>query len=178
VSAGHSREGRYAPDSVAPNATQIKLSDGVNPFNTGALADGVTLSSLHYDELAVDAGLKYRGFCFQGEYYLRRLSNFQATGGTVPLTSIFDHGFQVWATHMVVPKLVSPYVTFGYVFDDFDRRPWELSWGVNVYPSGTRSWRLNLHFIRIERSPTSSFFGYYTSGQSGTTISFGTDFIL
>ncbi len=40
ISAGHSREGRYANDSVPPNAAQIKLSDGVNPFDTGALAAG------------------------------------------------------------------------------------------------------------------------------------------
>ena len=42
ISAGHSREGRYANDSVPPNAAQIKLSDGVNPFDAGALAAGVT----------------------------------------------------------------------------------------------------------------------------------------
>ena len=40
VSAGHSREGRYASETAPPNATQIKLSDGVNPFDTGALAEG------------------------------------------------------------------------------------------------------------------------------------------
>jgi hypothetical protein len=47
-----------------------------------------------------------------------------------------------------------------------------------VYPSGTRSWRLNLHLIRIERSPAASNFGFYTAGQSGTTISLGTDILL
>jgi hypothetical protein len=178
VSAGHSRESRYANDSVPPNATQIKLSDGVNPFDADALVPGVTVQKLDYDELAADAGFKYRGFSFQGEYYWRRLSDFQAAEGPVPLSSIVDHGFQVQGMQMVVPRLVGAYLTYGYVFDDFQRHPWELSGGVSVWPSGTRSWRLNVHIIRIERSPAASNFGFYTSGQSGTTISIGTDILL
>src|SRR4029079_9503996 len=55
MSAGHSREDRYSDESVPPNATQIKLSDGVNPFDTGALAEGVTVDKLDYDEIAFDA---------------------------------------------------------------------------------------------------------------------------
>jgi hypothetical protein len=47
-----------------------------------------------------------------------------------------------------------------------------------VYPSGTRSWRLNLHLIRVERSPSASSFGFYVAGQSGTTVSVGTDILL
>lgn len=177
MSAGHSRESRYASDSAPPNATQIKLSDGVNPFEAGALAAGVTVQTLDYDVLAVDAGFKYRGFSFQGEYYVRKLSNFVATG-PVPLSSIVDRGFQVQGMHMVVPRLVGVYLTYGRVFDEFDRNPWELSGGASFYPSRSRSWRLNAHVIRIERSPAASNFGFYTSGQSGTTISLGTDILF
>jgi len=177
VSAGTSREARYANETAPPNATQIKLSDGVNPFDTGALAEGVTVEKLDYDELALDAGLKYRGFSFQGEYYFRRLSDFQADG-PVPLTSIFDHGFQVQAMQMVVPRKLGLYATYGYVVDDFDRKPYEISGGTSFYPSGTRSWRLNLHLIHVKRSPAASNFGFYTAGQSGTTISIGTDILL
>jgi hypothetical protein len=177
MSAAHSREARYSDETAPPNATQIKLSDGVNPFDTGALAEGVTVDKLDYDEIALDAGFKYRGFSFQSEYYVRKLSDFLANG-PLPLDDIVDHGFQVQAMHMVVPKLVGVYGTYGKLFDDFDREPWELSGGVSVYPSGTRSWRLNLHLIRVEKSPAASNFGFYTAGQSGTTISIGTDILL
>jgi len=162
---------------VPPNATQIKLSDGVNPFDADALAPGVTVEKLDYNEMAMDAGFKYRGFSFQGEYYWRWLSKFQATGA-LPLSSIFDRGFQVQGMQMVVPRLLGVYATYGYVSDDFGRKPWELSGGASVYPTRTRSWRLNLHIIRVERSPTSSNFGFYASGQSGTTISIGTDILM
>jgi hypothetical protein len=177
MSAGHSRESRYASDSAPPNASQIKLSDGLNPFDAGALAPGATVQKLDYDVLAVDAGFKYRGFSFQSEFYVRKLSDFLATG-PVPPDAIVDRGFQVQGMHMVVPRLVGVYLTYGKLFDDFDRKPWELSGGASYYPSRSRSWRLNFHVIRIEKSPAASNFGFYTSGQSGTTISLGTDILL
>ena len=177
MSATTSRESRYADDDLAPNATQIRLSDGVNPFETGALAAGVTVQRLTYDYLSFDAGAKYRGFSFQSEYYFRKLSSFVATG-PVPNGSIFDHGFMAEAMHMVVPKTLGAYVVTGYVFDDFKRKPWEIATGVNYYPYKSRAWRLNAHLIHIEKSPTSSFFGYYTAGQTGTTFSIATDILL
>jgi hypothetical protein len=177
MSAGHSRESRYAALNQSPGATQIKLSDGVNPFEAGALADTVTVQSLDYDEMAFDAGFKYRGFSFQGEWYVRRLSNMDATG-PLPLSEITDTGFMAEAMHMVVPKKVGLYVAGGKIFDDFDRQPWELAYGGSFYPFGNRSWRLNAHVIRIDQSPASSNFGFYTAGQSGTTYSIGTDILL
>jgi hypothetical protein len=177
ISGGRSREARYANDNVPPNATQIKLSDGLNPFDTGALADGVTVQKLDYAVVALDAGAKYRGFSFQGEYYFRKLSDFRADG-PLPLSSIFDHGFLAQAMHMVVPKHVGLFVSGGYVFDDFDRQPWELGGGLNIYPSGTRSWRLNLLVTHVDKSPSSSTFGYYTAGQRGTILSLGTDILM
>jgi len=178
TSAAHSRESRYADETAPPNATQIKLSDGVNPFEADALVPGVTVDKLDYDLLAFDAGFKYRGFSFQSEFYIRKLSDFLAATGPVALESITDRGFQVQGMHMVVPRLVGVYLTYGQVNDQFDRNPWELSGGVSVYPSHTRSWRLNLHLIRVEKSPAASNFGFYTAGQSGTTISIGTDILL
>ena len=46
MSAGHSRESRYSQLNQPPNATQIRLSDGVFPFEAGALADTVTVKTL------------------------------------------------------------------------------------------------------------------------------------
>lgn len=177
ASAAHGRESRYAPLGSPPNASQIKLSDGVNPFEIGALADAVTVEKLTYRLLALDAGLKYRGFSFQSEYYFRDLGDFIATG-PLPVASIYDHGFLAQMMHMVVPKKLGLYATSGYVFDDFERYPWELGGGANFYPSGTRSWRLNLHLLHVHRSPASSFFGYYLAGQTGTILSIATDLLL
>jgi hypothetical protein len=177
VSGGISRESRYASLDLPPNATQIKLSDGLNPFAAGALADSVTVQTLRYREAAIDGGLKYRGFSLQTEYYFRTLDQVVATG-PLPLSSIFDHGFMAEAMHMVVPRKLGVYAVGGYIWDDFERHPWEAGGGVNFYPSGTRSWRLNLHLLHVDRSPVASFFSYYQPGQTGTIFSLGTDILM
>ena len=177
ISGARSRESRYAPDDLPPNATQIRLSDGLFPFETGALAEGVTVQKLDFQELAFDAAVKYKGFSLNTEYYVRKLSDFQADG-LLPLSSVLDHGFMAQTMYMVKRSSVGVYLSGGYVFDDFDRKPWELSGGVNYYPTGTRSYRVNLHVIHVERSPTGSNFGYYTIGQTGTTFSLGVDVLI
>jgi hypothetical protein len=177
ASVAHAREGRAAPDSLPNNETQLRLSDGVYVFEEGALAPGIVVRDLDYDEFAVDAGLKYKGLSLQGEYFVRTLSNFNATA-PVPQQSITDRGFQVQAMYMVIPHYVGVYGTYGRIADDFGRDPWEVSGGVSFWPASVRSWRINAHLIRVEKSPTGSNFGYYTAGQSGTTISLGTDIIF
>ncbi|HTO91746.1 MAG TPA: hypothetical protein VMJ70_11505 [Candidatus Sulfotelmatobacter sp.] len=177
VSGCTSYESRYAPLGSPPNATQIKLSDGLNPFDLGALADNVTVTRLRYQEAGFDAGAKLKGFSIQAEYMIRRLSNFEATG-PVPINSNYDRGAYVEAMHMVVPKHLGIYGVTSYIWDEFQRHPWEVAGGASFYPYGSRSWRLNLHFIHVEKSPASSTFGYYTAGQTGNTISLGTDILL
>jgi hypothetical protein len=171
-------EYRAAPlDQPKPNETQLRLSDGVYAFETGALADGVTVNYLAYNDLAIDAGLKYRGWSFQSEWYMRRLSDFRADG-PLPLSSDTDFGIQGQLGYMVVPHRVMLYTSGGYVWDQFKRYPYEISPGLSVYPTGTRSWRLNLHTIYVYKSPTGSTFGYYTAGQTGWTYSLGTDVLF
>lgn len=177
TSAATSREDRAASDVEPPATTQIRMSDGVIPFETGALAPGVTVDRLTYTFLSFDASAKYRGWTFMSEYYFRWLTDFLANG-PLPLSSIYDNGFMATAGRMVVPRSVNVYAATGYVFDQFKRHPWELSAGVSYYPYHSRSWRVNAHYIHIVRSPAGSFFGYYTAGQTGTTISFGTDILL
>ena len=177
MSTATSHESRYAQLNAPPNATQIRLSDGVFPFEAGALADTVTVERLRYQVISFDAGAKYRGFSFQGEFSYRVLSEFEATG-PLPESSLRDKGFFVEAMQMVVPKKLGIYGVASYVFDDFDRKPWEMGGGASFYPYGTRNWRLNLHVLHVEKSPAGSNFGYYAAGQTGTVISLGTDILL
>jgi hypothetical protein len=183
MSAEHSRENRYAQLNAPPNATQIRLSDGVFPFEAGALsADSVggqpiTVEYLDYEVISFDAGVKLKGFSFQGEYSIRRLSNFDATG-PLPDDAIVDKGFFVEAGHMVIEKKLNLYAVGSYLFDEFERNPWEVGGGASLYPFGNRSWRLNLHLLHVDKSPAGSNFGYYTAGQTGTILSLGTDILL
>ncbi len=102
----------------------------MNPFETGALAETVTVRELDYDEMAFDAAFKYKGFSFQGEAYVRRLSNFDATG-PLPLDDVTDKGFMLQAMHMVVPRKLGLYVATGNIYDEFERDPWEVAGGAS-----------------------------------------------
>lgn len=177
ISAGHAREDRASQLGDPPNETQIRLSDGVLAFEEGALAPGVTLQKATYQDIAVDAALKYRGFTLQGEYFVRRLSNFLTTG-PVPESELLDHGFTVQAMHMIWPKHLGLYGSTSLIFDDFERRPWEVLGGLSAFPFAARSFRLNLHVIHVNQSPTGSTFGFYTGGQTGTTVSLGADVLF
>jgi len=53
--------------------------------------------------LAIDWGVKWRGFSFNGQYFFRWLNNFRADG-PIPVPSTFDHGFETVVSQFVVPK--------------------------------------------------------------------------
>ena len=177
MSGATSRESRYAALDAPPNATQIRLSDGIFPFEADALAPGVTVNRLLYQDLAFDAGFKIKGFSLQGEYLFRQLSDFEATG-PLPQSVIKDNGFFVEAMHMVVPKKLGLYGVASYIDDDFKRYPWEAGGGLSFYPYARRNWRLNLHVLHVEQSPAGSNFGYYAAGMTGTVFSINTDILL
>ncbi len=189
VSGAHAKENRGAPiSSSAPNETQVRLSDGVYAFEQGALADSVTVNYLTYDVLTFDAAFKYKGFSFQGELLMRKLSKFEAIDvhqganyglpASVPESSLTDKSLYGSAGHMIVKKKLMAYAIGSYLFDDFKRNPWEAGGGLSLYPYGNRSLRLNMHVLHIDRSPAGSNFGYYTAGQTGTTFSLGADILL
>ena len=174
----HDRDDRQTPtDNPYPNNTQTKLSDGTLPYELGALADGVTLIQMDFDLLSIDAGLKYKGWFFQLEYYLRNLSKFDANG-PLPLSSIYDHGFYASASYELIPKALQVYASTSQIFDQFKMYPWEIVGGMSYYPAGTRSFRLNLNAIFVNKSAASSSFGFYLGGLNGMSFSTGIDILI
>jgi hypothetical protein len=175
VSASHSPENRQTatPTTGTSNNTGIRLADSLNPFDTGTLAPGVTVESLDYDLLSVDAGIKYRGIFLQAEVYNRWLGDFKADG-PLPLTRIHDMGFYVQAAFFPIPKKLELYAVTSQILADkaagFSNSN-EYILGGNYYPWNSRNYRINAQVISVNRSPVSSTFGYYVGGQKGTTAS-------
>jgi len=168
----HSPEQSFAGSGTSTNTT-LKLADGVNLFEEGALAPGVTVNNVDYTVLAVDFGVKYRGFFFQAEHYSRWLDQFKADG-PVPVSRIFDNGFYVQASCFPKPKRLELYAATSQIFGDQNAgfgRSDEYLVGTNFYPFETRDTRLNVQYINVSRCPVGSTFGYYTAGQSGSTVS-------
>jgi hypothetical protein len=169
-----SPEQRFSNSTTnAPENTTIRLADSVNVFDTGALADGVTVDVVDYRIVSFDAGLKYRGLFLQTEIYNRWLTDFTADG-VLPVGSIHDTGFYIQAAFFPIPKTLEAYGITSQIFGDKDAgfdHSFEYGGGMNFYPFNTRNHRLNLQATYVNRSPVSSAFGYYVGGLKGTSFS-------
>lgn len=176
LSAVQSREDANAqPDeNNEPQNTAVRLSDGLNLFSPGTLASGVQVKKSNVSIFSADAGIKYRGFFADANYYMRWLNGFKTTGGKAPMSEIFDNGMMYQIGHQIKPRKVEVYTAFSYIWGEFNN-PWEIALGANYYPKATRNWRLNMMVNHIEQSPVNSQFGYYVGGQTGETIVLASD---
>lgn len=166
-----SREPRFSPQDEAAANTTLRLANSLNVFETGAFANGVTVTKVTYRMASAAAGMKYRGFWLQGEGYARRLDDFVADG-PLPVSAVRDYGFYVQASYMVVPKKLELYGATSYIFSNYGN-PKEIISGVNWYPWDTRNIRANVHVINVARSPVSSTFGFYNAQLTGPIVAVG-----
>jgi hypothetical protein len=175
--AGMNREDRYNPVSnPTPGSTQIRLADSRLLFETGALADSVTVLSARFRILSFDAGFKYLGFFFQTEFSTRWLDHFEANGA-LPVSSIVDRTFYIQTAFFPIPKTLEVYVATSQIFGDKSAgfgRSYEYLAGMNFYPFDQRYFRVNAQVMSVYKSPVSSTFGFYVGGQTGTIISVAT----
>lgn len=129
----HSREDAQGQPAVDDfENSQLRLSDGTllfspDPFNTGGKLERAT-----YDMLDLTAGIKYRGWSLEAEYYFRWLSDFEVIGN-IPVTSVHDQGFQVIASKMLISKELQAFLSSSKIFGDYGD-PWELGGGLTWYP--------------------------------------------
>jgi hypothetical protein len=174
----HSREDRFNNiGEPSPDNTQVRMTDGVLFFQEGALADGVTVDNADYDFLSIDMGFKHKGFGVQLELFGRGLSKFNSSA-PLPIHSLYDYAYTLQVSKMVIPTKLIVYGINTYFWDDFKRHPWEAGGGANLYPVKSRSWRLNVQAMYVYKTAAGGTFGLYTAGQTGTTITFGTDILL
>ena len=87
----------------APRTRRLYNSDGVLTFSTGAFAPGVTVEKATYNMWAIDGGIKWNGLAVNGQYFFRWVDDFEADG-PLPLTSTFDHGFELSAAYLSSPR--------------------------------------------------------------------------
>jgi hypothetical protein len=167
----YSPEERQSPIGTPANNTTLRLADSLNIFDTGALANGVTVEKATYRLVSASAGIKYHGFWLQGEGYGRLLDDLGADG-PLPVRSVRDSGFYVQLADMIVPKRVELYGATSYVFSDYGK-PKEFIVGGNYYPWNTRNIRLNLQLINVDHSPVNSTFGFYVGQLTGKVFTIG-----
>jgi hypothetical protein len=161
-----SREDRFSNlDQSSPENTSLYNSDGVLTFSTGAFAPGVTVDEATYRMWAVDGGIKWNGLAVNGQYFMRRLSDFTADG-PLPLTSTFDHGGEITAGYFVQPKKVMLYGRGSWVRGELGDSH-EYGGGVKWHFLPTERLWLNTELFRVNRAPYSGAFTPYTAGLTG-----------
>ena len=152
VSMTHSTEDKQSqPGTEDLNNTQLRLSDGTIIFTRDAFDTGGQINRATYYMMSIDAGLKYRGLAIEGEYYFRWLQKFR-TAGVVPVNSLFDHGFQVQLSAMVVPETLQAYVAGSYIAGQYGT-PSDVAVGVNWFPRQERLFRVNCELLHLDESP-------------------------
>jgi len=147
----HSREDAQSqPGTNTIENSQIRLSDGTVIFAPNAFGTGGQITKATYQMLDLDAGVKYRGWSLDGEYYFRWVKDLEVVG-SVPVTRLYDHGFQVLASTMLKPRLLQAYVMGSKVFGEFGD-PWDIAFGLTYFPFERKQVRVNAEGLYMDRS--------------------------
>ena len=158
------------PDTEAFENVQIRISDGAVIFEPGVFGLGIQLDNATYNMAGLDAGVKYRGFSLEGEYYWRLVTDFQGRGvENLTFDRLKDNGFQVQASAMVIPSRLQVYSGFSKVFGEYGD-PWDLRLGANYHPWKNHAVRFNLEYIHLYKSPVGGLSLPYQVGGTGDIL--------
>ena len=171
----HSREDRQSqPGSNSIENSQIRLTDGNTIFTPELFGPGITVEKVDYDMVSVDGGLKKKGFSLEAEYYWRFLGDY-AGPNTAGLEDIDDHGFQVQASAMPIPKTLQVYAGGAAIRGVYGNSS-EVRAGANFYPMKERGLRLNAEWLHLDKCPVGYTAVPYPVGGNGDV--FHTNFEL
>jgi hypothetical protein len=163
------REDRLSDLSTSsPENNATWISDGTLLFETGALAPNVTVSLANVYIAAIDAGIKWRGLAFNAELYQRWLNRFDADG-PLPLSSIYDWGFESSLGYFLLRSKLETYLRGSFVKGSF-RNSGEGAVGFKFYPFRTRGVWIDGELIAIKNSPFGSVLYIYSAGQTGFLV--------
>ena len=164
------------PNSDGFENTQIRLSDGTVIFTPNIFGTGVTVDQVRYQMSSLDGGIKYKGWALEGEYYVRKLSNYAFVGtATANVPNQWDRGFQLQASKMIVPRTFQVYLGGSRVNGNYGN-PYDVRAGVNWHPWQNRVFRWNTQVMYLYHSPVGYTSLTYNVGSTG--VVFNTDFEL
>ncbi len=162
-----SRQSGRQFDTSAPEETFIRLSDGTDLTEPGALGPGVSVTDYSILLATWDAGFKHRGWGITGEYFCRWLYDIRATGGLPDSRQgLFDHGFCLQGGRFVIPRQVELFSRTSHVFGEFGNGG-EYAGGLNWYVRGSENWRFCFDVTHVVRSPAQQIRTGYDAGASG-----------
>ena len=163
------------PTTDAFENTQIRLSDGSVIFSPDLFGPGTQVDKARDRMISIDAGIKYKGFALEGEYYWRWIDNFRVTGGPLTFNELRDNGFQLLGSAMIIPRVLQFYGTYSQIFGEYGE-PWEFRAGMNVFPFKRQEVRFNAQFIHQNRCPVGGNAYPYQVGGTGNIFNLDLEF--
>jgi hypothetical protein len=156
------------PNTDGFENTQIRLADGTVVFTPDIFGRGITVNTLRYQMTCTDFGLKYRGWSLDGEYFARWLDQFEGPG-TIGLPSLYDHGFQLQASYMVIPQSLQLYVGGSTISGKYGH-PFDFRTGVNYFLFQNKVVRWNTEVLWLDKSATGGTSLPYPVGGNGVVF--------
>jgi hypothetical protein len=153
------------PGTNAIENSQIRLTDGNIIFTPNLFGPGISIDTVDYQMMSLDAGIKYRGLSLEAEYYRRWLMDFTGPN-TTSVAPITDDGYQLQSSAMVIQKVLQVYLSGAQIFGRFGDTS-ELRAGANWYFTKQRGLRLNAEFIQLDHSPVGYTAVPYPVGGNG-----------
>jgi len=145
------------PNNDTFENTQLRLSDGTVIFTSDLFGPGITITDARYRMVDLDAGIKFRGFSLEGEYYFRWLDNFKFLNPLTPaqlqmVPNLFDQGFQLQASAMLLPKTLQLYGGVSRINGQYGN-PFDVRVGTNWFPWKNKVVRWNTEWLYLRNSP-------------------------
>ncbi|RDV26623.1 hypothetical protein DXV75_06420 [Alteromonas aestuariivivens] len=171
----HSREDAQGQsDTEGFENSQLRLSDGTLIFSDDPFMTGGDVRKATYEMVAVNGGMKYRGWSLDGEFYYRRLDNFLTTG-PIPISSLDDYGFQVQGSTMLMPETLQAFVEYSKIYGDYGN-PYDFTLGLNWFPMARKDVRMSFQGLYLKDSPVGYSSVPFAVGAHGWA--FSTDLIV
>lgn len=149
-------------------ADYIRLSDGTRLTETGALAPGVTVDSFDICLYTLDAAVKWRGWSFDSEFFLRWIENIEGDGA-LPRDQLFQYGFFAEGGKFLIPSVLDVNARYSQVSGQFGTGA-TYGAGLNWYPIDRSNIKLSLDVIRIDGSPLQNTASDIMVGDTGTLV--------
>ncbi|TWT42743.1 hypothetical protein [Botrimarina hoheduenensis] len=151
----------------------LTLSDGTRLSDVGSLAPGVRLLGDRVLKSSLDWGVKYRGWSFSGEYFIRSIQDLVADG-PLPMTQLYDYGYRVAGGVFLVPQRFDVNAGMSQVSGLYGDA-YEYLVGFNWYwGSGQRDGKLDdrvnkfsMDVLEVKGSPVTSTPADFIAGDDG-----------
>ena len=161
----------YAPHTAdtpgvpLDEANFLRLTDGTQLTQTGALAAGVTVSEFDVYFYGVDAALKWRGWSCNAEAFFRWIERLQADGA-LPVSELFQRGFYVEGGYFLVAKRLDVNVRYSHVSGSFGNAS-EFAAGFNWYLPDTHRMKISFDLTSLDGSPLQNTSSDILAGDDG-----------